>query len=495
MGKFTEKQLILATVGAAVLSTAGFGVLIWLDMQAIFRNEITDENPGATDVTDPEEWGERRKIQEIKKQMDAAQIEADLVARREQDVIVYREIVQRDAKILPEVDDVNNLAKTINDFETQSGVRLKRIGDLSVNVGGEAIKTMPIKLQLEGTFDQFLKFLNLFENQDRIINTKTFAVTAGNASAGERDKEVIHDIQLDLVTYIYSPSAGIAKPVEIANYDRRKDDPVIQKLVRQQKAARVEKYQLKPRVNRRDPLLDPRRPGGSEAVAGDPADLQKQRDLVDKLKFEVEVLKEDVRQEQVFIQERKYVAYSGIKPMIDDKCGKLDAEITQATPMITLPELNEAFRDDVAVPFETIKTQRKLVQLPAVFSRRQSEDFFEGMKVSMEAREYEKCVKTMAQFDALTKSQVLAEDAGEVVDQMRGLAKEAQVMLDFLALNITTSGVIIRPQGSVVIVNGKSRKAGDFVDATNRCRLKEIHDRHLLFELDGFEIEHAMRKK
>jgi len=31
--------------------------------------------------------------------MDAAQIEADLMAKREQDVIVYREIVHRDAKI------------------------------------------------------------------------------------------------------------------------------------------------------------------------------------------------------------------------------------------------------------------------------------------------------------------------------------------------------------------------------------------------------------
>src|SRR6185503_18000043 len=163
---------------------------------------------------------------------------------------------------------------------------------------------------------QFLKFLNLFENHDRLINVRAFSMASGRPTGQGRERRAVHDIQLDLVTYIYSPSAGLAKPVEIANYDRRKDDPVIQKLVRQQKAARVDKYQLKPRINRRDPLVDPRRPGGNAADSGDPADLQKQRDLVEKLKFKMEELKEDVRQEAIYLQEHKYVALATLKPLI-----------------------------------------------------------------------------------------------------------------------------------------------------------------------------------
>jgi Tfp pilus assembly protein PilO len=497
VSRFTEKQLILATIGGTLLLSAGFGALIWHDIQAISKNEVTDQNPSAADVQDPEEWGERRKIYEIKKQMEVAQAEADLMAKREQDVIVYREIVHRDAQILPEVDDVNNLAKTINDFEQQSGVRLKKIGDLSVIAGGEAIKTMPIKLQLEGTFDQFLKFLNLFESQDRIINTRSFSITGGKATGQGREKTAIHDIQLDLVTYIYTPSAGLAKPVDIQNYDRRKDDPVIQKLVRQQKAARVDKYQLKPRINRRDPLIDPRRPGGADAATGDPADVQKQRDLVDQLKFEIEVLKEDVRQEQAFVQERKYVALASIKPMIDEKCAKLDAEVAQAETAVTVQELREALHDDVVVPFEQIKGQRKFnTNVPIVFSRKQAEEYRDSMKQSMEGHEYEKVTKAMVQFDAIVKGQVVADDAAEVVDDMRALAKEAQVMIDFDGLHITTSGLIIKPNGgSIVLLGKKAKKVGDVVDAAGRCRLKEIHADHLLFELDGFEIEYAIGKK
>ena len=496
MGRFSEKQLILGTIGATTVVCAGFGALIWLDYQAIYKNEITDQNPSATEVTDPEEWGERRKIQEIRKEMEAAQAEADLVAKREQDVIVYREIVHRDAKILPEVDDVNNLAKTINDFEQASGVRLRRIGDLSVNVGSEAIKTMPIKLQLEGTFDQFLKFLNLFESQDRIINTKGFSVQAGRVTGQGRDKVAVHDIQLDLVTYIYTPSAGLAKPVEIQNYDRRKDDPVIQKLVRQQKAARVEKYQLKPRLNRRDPLVDPRRSGANGPNDVTPEDMQKQRDLVEKIKFDLELLKEDVKQEQIFRQEHRIVAAEAIRQIIDEKCAKLDAAITQAEPSITVGEIKELFHDEVAVPFEQIKGQRKLESKPQQITRADTAKFLESIKASMEKHEYENVAKQLTQFEALIKGQPIAEDATDIIEEMRAIGREAKVMVEFLSLKITVSGLILRPEGgSMAIVNNKTRRVGDFVDDKNRCRLKEIHENHLLFELDGFEIEHSMDKK
>lgn len=495
MSRFTEKQLILATGVVSVLMLTGFVGLWWLDYQSIHKAEVTDADPSAAEISDPEEWGENRKIYEIRRQMDAAQAEADLIAKREQDVIVYREIVNRDSKILPDVDDVNNLARTIDDFANQSGVHLKQVVDLSISSGGEAIKTMPIKLQIAGTYDQFLKFVNLFESMDRIINTRAFSIAAGRVAGQGRDRRAVHEIQLELLTYIYTSSAGLTKPVDIANYDRRKDDPVIQKLVRQQKAARVDKYQLKQRINRRDPLVDPRRPGGDATAAGDPADVQKQRDTVEKLKFDMEVLKEDVRQEALYVQEHKYVALATLKPMIDKKCSDLESQINQATPTVNVAELLEVFHDDVVAPFEAIKSQRKLVSVPLVFTRKQASEFLDRMKANLESREYEKVVRTLADFDTLVRGLEQAEDAAEVVSEMRDVGKEAQVMIDFLALRVKTSGLIIRPGGSMVLINGKVRKAGDFVDASNRCRLKEIHDDHLLFELDGLEIEHSLDKK
>ncbi len=490
MSRFTEKQMILATIGGAVLLAGGFGTMAWFDRQAVYKNEVTDDNPGAADAAE-EDWGERRKIYEIRKQMEAAQAEAALIGKREQDVIVYREIVARDAAILPEVDDVNNLADTIDGYVKQSGVTLKQVSDLSIHPGGEAIKTMPIKLSVTGTFDQFLKFLNLFENLDRIVNVRSFSVQAGHQN-GAKDKKVQHDVQIELSTYIYTPSAGIGKPVEIANYDHRKDDPTIQRLVRQSKPARVDKYQLKPRINRRDPLLDPRRPGGPDPSAGDPADVQKQHELVDKLKFDMEVLKADVQQEAQFVAEKKYVPLATLKPMIDEKCAKLEAEILAAQPLVTASDLREAFNDDVVSPFEAIKGQRKLVAMPVVFPAAEAAKFKDKMRAALDEGKYELVLKILADFDALVKNQTLAEDAAPIVADMRALSKEAHAMLEFFALHLRVDGMVLQGAGSIVLINHKSFKVGDFVDAAGRCKLKEIEEQKLVFEIDGLEIEHSL---
>src|SRR5262245_23332876 len=189
---------------------AVYGALVWFDWEAIHRNEVTDDNPDALSVTNEEEWGELRKIYELKKKMDAAQVEADLIPKREQDVIVYREIVARDAGILPDFDDVNKLAKTINEFANQSGVLLSSVGDLSIKPTSEAIKMMPFKLQLSGSFDQFLKFMNLFESLDRIVNTRSFSIVVGKVIGAGRERRAIHEIQIDFETFIYSPSAGLS---------------------------------------------------------------------------------------------------------------------------------------------------------------------------------------------------------------------------------------------------------------------------------------------
>jgi Tfp pilus assembly protein PilO len=502
VGRFTEKQLVLITIAVAVLLTAGFGSLIWLDLQAIHKNEITDEDAAAAEVTDAEQWGEIRKMQEIKRQMEVAQAEADLIPKREIDVIVNREIVNRDAQILPEIDDVNNLARTINDFAEQAGVTLTKIGDLSINVGGEAIKTMPVQLSLSGSFDQFLKFLNLFENVDRIINTRSFSLQGGKVVGQGRDRRAIHDIRLDLVTYIYSPSVGLQKPVDIANYDRRKDDPAIGKLVRQQKPARVDKYALKQRVNRRDPLIDARRPGKDSPEAGDPADVQKQRDLLDRLKFDLQVLKADALQYEQFLQDKKYVALVGAKPAIDAKCAKLDAEVAEAEQTLTVAELHESFRDDVVTPFEKVKEKLGRVEVPRVLSHEQATKFLDQMKTGFDAREYEKVVKVLKDFDHAFKAEAVAEDATDIVGEMRALERDAQGMIAFSALRIKVTGKVLRPAGgSVVILQcgekaaARSRKVGEFVDPANRCKLKEIHEDKLVFELDGLEIEHKYANK
>ncbi len=497
MGRLSEKQLLLVIVAATLLLVGAFGGLAYWDHQRIYAAEVTEEHPEAAEISDQNEWGERRKIQELEKQIAAARAEAELIPKREQDVIVYREIVARDAAILPSEEEVNRLATTIGDFEKLSGVQLTRVADLNTaSAAGAAIARMPFKLELSGTFDQVLKFINLFETLDRLVNVTSFSIAAGLPERDGREVTARHSVSLDLVTFMYTSNAGLAKPVEIANYDRRKNDPVIQKMIRQQKAAYVEKYQLKPRVNRRDPLIDPRRSAEeAEDGSGDVKDADAQRRLVEKLRFDVEGLKDDVRQEAFYIQEHKLVPLSQLKILIDNKVGKLEADVRAAEPRVTIPELKEILQRDVIEPFQAIKAERDLQVVPQFISRTQVEEFRDQMRTQMDAFDFKGGIRTHDNFLALVNGREVNEDAASIVQDMVDMRRLAEVQLGFEALRLRYSGAILRSEGSVILVNGHAKRIGDFVDERGKCRVVEITKDFVVYDFDGFEIKDPVNKK
>jgi Tfp pilus assembly protein PilO len=486
VGRFSERQMLWATIAVSAVLAVAFGALFWLDYRKVNAADL-DSDPNAAEVTDPEQWGELRKKAEIQRRMQAAEAEARLIQKREQDVIVYREILSRDSAILPDNDDVNRLADTVQDFVNQSGVYLKQVSDLQVKPSGQAISRMPIKLQISGTFDQFLKFVNLFETHDRMVNVQSFTISAAR---GRGDVVQMHDIALDLETYVYTPTAGLAsKPVDIAHYERRKEDPVVQKLVRQQKVAFVEKYQLKPRINRRDPLTDPRRERTTAAEAGaDAVQYEDQKQIVDSLKFEVQTLRGNVQLEQEYLAERKYVAFTVLKPIIDSTVARLRLDVEQADRKVTIPELRDVFNEEVLAEFQKLADRGDVG--PVVVGRADVAKFLEDMRAALEERDYEKVVLFHKRFQDWVQGRQLAEDTTPLVSDMRRLFQEASVMLDFLKLDLPVSGRILQPGGrSVVLLGGRPRKVGDFVDPAARCKLLEIHADRLLFEFDGYQIE------
>ena len=500
MSKLSDKQMLLVTMLVPALLVGGVGYMAWADYQKVHAAEVTEQDPEAAEVTDPELWGENRKCQEFRKEMATLQGEADKIAERERDVIVYREIVQRDSKILPDKDLVNQLTTTINEFEKTSGVMVTSVADLNLTgEAGQAIRKLPIRLSLSGTFDQFLKFLNLFETMDRIVNTRSFTITTG-ARATAESGEPLHSISLELETYVYNPGAGLAKPVEIQGYERRKDDPVIQKLVRQQKAARVETYALRPRINRRDPLVDPRRSQvGPEEGAVSQEAFDEMRRLVDRLKVDVETLKEDVRLEQQYMQEQKYLQYVQLNSLNDEKIQQIEIALKDGDPRVTVPELREIFQEEVVSSFTRLsadRTKSARDQVPEVLKTHVAE-FLEKQRTAYENRDFKAVVAVLHDFESFVAQgkRKVSEDAAPLVADLRDRAREASVMIEFLALNLRVAGIIRRERGSVVLLGDKSRKVGDFVDAQGRCRLIAINEDALVFDYDGYEIAHPLDKK
>jgi Tfp pilus assembly protein PilO len=493
VSRLNDKQVLIATIATPVVVAAAFAFLAFRDWQAVYAAELSDENPSAAEVTDPAEWGERRKCQEMQKEIDTLRGEADVILKREQDVIVYREIVQRDAQLLPDRDLVNKLAVTIDEFATQAGVALTRTTGLNPGAGDGAIKRIPITLAVTGSYDQFLKFLNLFETMDRIVNVRGFQVTAGNSPGDGAPAQ--HTITLELETYMYSVAAGLAKPVEIPNYDRRKEEPSIQKLIKQQRAARIEKYQLKPRINRRDPLVDPRRAQSDDDREVDPKEEAEQKALLDKLKIDTELLNEDVRQLNQYLTEKKYVQVVQLRAIIEDRLASLDLAIADASKKITISSLGESFQDEVVAVYTRIKELAPQKVGPLVFDRRTAVQLYEAMRVADEAKNYEGVVEQMRRVEDFTKDRTIADDATDVVANMHDLARQAAVLLEFEKIPIRFSGRIRRPEGSIVLLNDKSMKIGDFLDEKRRCKLVEIDDETLVFDFDGLEIRRQISKQ
>lgn len=505
MSKLNEKQLLVATVVAPALLIGGVAWLAWSDWQKIYAAEMTDEHPEAAEITDPEAWGERRKCQEIQKQMELLRGQADLIGKREQDVIVYREITQRDSQILPDNDFVVQFTKTINDFEKAAGVTVTSVGDLNVvGASGQAIARLPIRLSLSGTFDQFLKFVNMFETMDRLVNTRSFSISAGARQTDDPNSPVLHQITLELETFVYNAGAGLSKPVAIDNYDRRKEDPVIQKLVRQQKAARVEKYQLKPRINRRDPLVDPRRELTSAVSDVAVEEFNRQKQSVERLRGDVQLLKEDVLLLQQYQQEQKYLQIAQLEGLIDERVQTLETAIKDADPKITVPELRDQFSEEVVAPFTRIASERRNPdgpdggkRGPTILTRAQLVPFIEKQRAALEAKDYETVVQVGRNFDELVGKprHKLAEDTAEIVAEIRENARVSAVAIEFLGLNLKVTGLIKKSSGSIVIINNKPLKVGAYVDDRSRCRLVEIRDESLLFEMEGCQFDHALDRR
>jgi Tfp pilus assembly protein PilO len=501
VSKLNERQLLVATILVPTLAIAGIGWLTWTDYQKIYAAEVSDEHPANAEITDPELWGEHRKSYEIQKEMDQLRGEAELIAKREQDVIVYREIVQRDSQILPDKDLVTQFVTTIDEFARQSGVAVTDVSDLNVmNTQGQAISRVPIRMALSGSYDQFLKFLNLFETMPRIVNTRSFGIQAGARAGDDPNAPASHAITLELETYVYTAQAGLSKPVEIANYERRKDDPVIQKLVRQQKAAKVESYHLRPRISRRDPMVDPRR---SNVGPGDgglaPEKYEELKRLSDRLKNDVTLLQEDLRLMSQYLQEKKYIQYVQIRTQITDKVSSLEVQIKDASAKMVVPELREIFSEEVEVAFASVagvvaKTEGTEIR---PIMRQHVAEFVEKQKTALEACEYERALQVSKDFDALIArpNHKLADDAQPLVAELHENARKASIMIEFDNLNLKVTGIIRQPQGSLVIVNGKTRRVGDYVDAHGRCKLVSIKDDVLVFDLDGYEIERSLEKK
>ncbi len=477
MSRLTEKQLLFLTIGIGVLLSGGLGFLIWSDMQAI------DE--------------ERATIADLQKQIKAAEAEIALIPQREYRVIANREISDREVAFLPEAEEIETFWEVLERYAEESGVQISEIAP-STRGGGRrrrgqkasTISQVPQVMSLRGSVDEFLRFVNMIENHDRIINVVEYSINAGEAA--DDDGSVRHGIRLALNTFTYSKKIA-STIVSISKYEEKREHPEVKKWLSRIKIQEKETYTLQPSLHRRDPFVSIRRlPQKPGQVTADEPNRAVQEGTIDNLVELVHTLVEGLNYEEELQKRGDLWRLQAQRRENRLVYRELNQEIPSARNDISIPELQERLKLEVIAPWNDI--QKRMDELdkgnPAL-TRAQVQEWYDKITKFFDERKWDDVEAEVRAFkDASKQGQHVAQDARELVVKIEDLRRRARVIQNFEKRNIKISTILYSPDGqSVAVINSKQMVEGDSLDTEGLIIVLEIGENYVIFETEGVEIK------
>jgi Tfp pilus assembly protein PilO len=480
VNRLSEKQLLILTIGIAVLLTGGLGFLIWSDLQAI------EEEDG--------------RIADLRTQISAAEAEIALRPQREFRVIANREISDREVAFLPEETEIENFWEVLERFAEESGVR---ISEISTNTARSSrrtkgkkstIQSVPQILSLRGTVEEFLRFINLVENYDRIINVVEYSLTGGEVQ--DEDGRIRHSMKLALTTFTYSKKIA-STIVSIPSYEKKKEHSSVKQWLSKIKIQEKQTYTLRTSMGRRDPFVSVRkRPAvGTRLDPGENRPYQENllanlvemvEALRDGLTFQEELQKRgDVWRLQAQIKENSTLFQ------------QLSEEIERARKEISIPELVDRLKKEVIEPFEEIrKRMEEIIQRNPPLPLERVQEWRDKIAGQFDERQWQDVDQEVRNFLDMSKGgQHVVEDARHIVVDILEFQRSARVIRRFEKRRIVISTILYSAnQVSVAVINNKIFSEGDALDADGQVIVLEIGENFVIFETEGVEIKKTQNR-
>ncbi|MHC4974040.1 MAG: type 4a pilus biogenesis protein PilO [Planctomycetota bacterium] len=478
MSRLTEKQLLFLTIGIGVLLAGGLGFLIWSDMKTIEEERVT--------------------IADLQKQIKAAESEIALIPQREYRVIANREISDREVAFLPEAEEIENFWEVLERYAEESGVQISEIAPSNRGSGGRrrrgqkasTIAQVPQVMSLRGSVDEFLRFINMIENHDRIINVVEYSISSGDAA--DDDGSVRHGIRLGLNTFTYSKKIA-STIVSISKYEEKREHPEVKKWLSRIKIQEKETYTLQPSLHRRDPFVSIRHlPQRPDQVTADEPNRAVQEGTIDNLVELVHTLVEGLNYEEELQKRGDLWRLQAQRRENRLVYRELNQEIPSARNDISIPELQERLNLEVIAPWNDI--QKRMDELdkgnPAL-TRAQVQEWYDKITKFFDERKWEDVEAEVRAFkDASKQGQHVAADARELVVRIEDLRRRARVIRNFEKRNIKISTILFSRDGqSVAVINGKQMVEGDSLDSEGLIIVLEIGENYVIFETEGVEIK------
>jgi hypothetical protein len=217
--------------------TGGITALVFSD-----RDEIRETEEAITSL------GERIR---------AADFEIHKTKDREDQVIVFREVQSRELEILPQKQQIADFHMNLTTFLTQAGASFSKIPENAPKESelARGVYVTPNTVEFTADSASLLRFVNMIENDPRLVAVKGLKIKAGSRKLGDPDGPVAHEVELHLESYSYSPATAKTEFVPIPNYEARLEDPALRAaggggwLIRTQRASSsstARRFGLKP---------------------------------------------------------------------------------------------------------------------------------------------------------------------------------------------------------------------------------------------------------
>ncbi|HLF92707.1 MAG TPA: type 4a pilus biogenesis protein PilO [Planctomycetota bacterium] len=483
MTRLTEKQLLLLTIGITVLISGGLGFLIWSDFRTIEE--------------------EKARKADLDRQIEAAEKEIAVRPDREYRVIANREISDKEVAFLPEEEEIETFWEVLERFGQDAGVRITEIAPSSIQRSGRdkkgaetTISTVPQVLSLRGSIDEFLRFINMIENYERIINVSEYSLTAGEAP--DEDGKQRHAIRLALTTFTYSKKIA-STIVSIPKYEEKREHPEVKKWLGRIKVQEKETYTLPPSLQRRDPFVSVRkRPEIGVSPVDGPADPAYQQGLIDNIVELVHTLQQGLSFEEELQRRGDLWRLTAQRKENREAYIALSENVATANKEITIPELRELFKKDVVVPWTAI--QKRMEEMRNANPRltiAQVQEWNEKISKLYDEQKWQEVETECRAFrDACKNGQHVEDDAKDLVQRIFELQRSAKVIDAFDKRKIQISTILFSPGGvSVAVINGKQMTVGDALDADGQVIVVEIGENFVIFETEGVEIKKMQTEK
>lgn len=450
-----NKHLLWASIGVGVLLVGGFGWLSWRDWTEV---QETAEASAALQAKITRSEAEIRKIPAL-----------------EENVLVLRERVKEYVTILPDDAEVTALVDKLTEFAKDSGAEITKLDDTVVKQrlnrkekAAEAFDRVTFKLSLVATCDEYLTFLDLFENKyERFVNIPSFKVAAfddrGRQESGSAPERA-HKIDLDLETYVYNSKSRGGDMVSIPK-ERQKLEK-LRELGRLEASAgdlKPVRYDLQPVQGRRDPFVDPRL---VHAPDGKVPEEERRRQLktLDELKNRLKEIVEAVKKEE---GQADAVRRLQMQEANDARILELDAEVTRLAQAewFTVPEYAAEADSAVVAPLKALKEQRGAPGLLKV-GPQEIEERVASLEAALASGDYRKAVTLAQELQQLRARIKDDERLIPIFQRAEDAGRKAATFLEFAAMDFRFGGCVCfaaDPSQSVIIINERSFSPGETV--------------------------------